>query len=305
MTDGPSLCLPDPSESRELVWLQLLPGHHLSAGCRQSLHPGVQHLRLWASQHYHSDHPHGHEHYQERLRDHLQPDSPVWKEHPLSAGPVLGDLRWPGPLFWLLHISWSHGSGRSSVKCGKSHTASCDCLDRDYIHKIQSMWKSLNVEMKTSDCDYAVYSVQYGSRAELGRCTSDLNVSPYGQNCVSVALQHLMGTCIILAMPSLHSSPWRAKLETSLRHWWAGFSLVWVLSNGMNCVCVSPGDAEAVHHRHDLHSGQHPAHWLHQRTGGSLPEWLLLLGFREQVCKLSTRLCVCVVKPLFALCCYC
>lgn len=59
------------------------------------------------------------------------------------------------------------------------------------------------------------------------------------------------------------------------------------------CVCgVSPGDAEAVHHRHDLHSGQHPAHWLHQRFGGSLPEWLLLLGSREQVCKLAWQECV-------------
>lgn len=54
------------------------------------------------------------------------------------------------------------------------------------------------------------------------------------------------------------------------------------------CVsCVSPGNAEAVHHWHDLHRGQYPADRLHQRFSGSLPERLLLLGLREQICKLA------------------
>lgn len=53
---------------------------------------------------------------------------------------------------------------------------------------------------------------------------------------------------------------------------------------------VSSGDVETVHHWHDLHRGEHPAHWLHPRSSGSLLEWLLLLGFREQVCKLVCKL---------------
>lgn len=43
--------LPGPSESWKLVWLQLLPGYHLSVWGRQPLHPGF--WDLWASQQHH------------------------------------------------------------------------------------------------------------------------------------------------------------------------------------------------------------------------------------------------------------
>lgn len=45
------------------------------------------------------------------------------------------------------------------------------------------------------------------------------------------------------------------------------------------------GDVKALHHWYDLHGGKYPAHWFHPGTGGSILEWLLLLGLGEQVCK--------------------
>lgn len=48
--------------------------------------------------------------------------------------------------------------------------------------------------------------------------------------------------------------------------------------------CVS-GDAEALHHWHALHRGQHSAHRFLPRTFCSVLKWLLVLGPGKQVCK--------------------